>query len=102
MFVKPCTSIAKQRLPLLIVCLGLFRMDWHCTDRSVRGIRCCGSDWKADCSLDRSRGAVSVLSSDRLIGLCGTDAPRTSQLCRASEPKHEKYCDVRPGSVLAL
>ncbi len=52
--------------------------------------------------LDRSWGAVSVLSADRLIGLRGADAPRTSMLCRASEPKHEMYCDVRPGSVLAL
>ncbi len=47
--------------------------------------------------LDRSRGAA-----DRLIGLRGADALRTSLLCRASEPKHETYCDVRPGSVLAL
>ncbi len=30
--------------------------------------------------LDRSRGAVSVLSADRLIGLRGADAPRTSLL----------------------
>ncbi len=47
-------------------------------------------------------GCFSVLSADRLIGLRGADAPRTSLLCRASEPKHETYCDVRPGSVLAL
>ncbi len=52
--------------------------------------------------LDRSRGVVSVLSPNRLIGLRGTDAPRTSMLCRVREPKHETYCDVRPGSVLAL
>ncbi len=52
--------------------------------------------------LDRSRGAVSVLSADRLIRLRDADAPRTSMLCRASEPKHVTYCDVRPGSVLAL
>ncbi len=30
--------------------------------------------------LDRSRGAVSVLSADRLIGLRGADAPRISLL----------------------
>ncbi len=47
-------------------------------------------------------GCFRVLSTDRLISLCGDDAPRTSLLCRASEPKHETYCDVRPGSVLAL
>ncbi len=52
--------------------------------------------------LDRSQGAVSVLSVDRLISLRGDNAPRTSLLCRANEPKHETYCDVRPGSVLAL
>ncbi len=52
--------------------------------------------------LDRPQGAVSVLSADRLIGLRGADAPRTSMLCHASEPKHETYCDVRPGTVLAL
>ncbi len=52
--------------------------------------------------LDRSRGAVSVLPADRLIGLRGAYAPRTSLLCCASEPKHETYCEVRPGSVLAL
>ncbi len=52
--------------------------------------------------LDRTRCAVSVLPADPLIGLHGADAPRTSMLCCASEPKHETYCDVRPGSVLAL
>ncbi len=41
-------------------------------------------------------GCISVLSADRLIGLRGADAPRTSLLCRTSEPKHEIYCDVRP------
>ncbi len=44
----------------------------------------------------------SVLSADRLIGLHGADAPRTSLLYCASEPNHETYCDVRPRSVLAL
>ncbi len=44
-------------------------------------------------------GCFTVLSADQLIGLC---APRTSLMCHASEPKHETYCDVRPGSVLAL
>ncbi len=44
-------------------------------------------------------GCFTVLSADRLIG---ADAPRTHMLCRASEPKHETYCDVRPGSILAL
>ncbi len=39
--------------------------------------------------LDHSRGAVSVLSADRLVGLHGADAPRTSMLCHVSEPKHE-------------
>ncbi len=43
-----------------------------------------------------------VLSADRLIGLRGTDAPQTSMLYLANEPKHEMYCDVRPGSLLAL
>ncbi len=52
--------------------------------------------------LDHSRGAVSVLSADRLIDLLGAEAPRTSMMCHASEPKHETYCDVRPGSVFAL
>ncbi len=47
-------------------------------------------------------GCFSVLSADRLIGLRGADAHRTSLLCCATEPKHETYCDVRPGSVLAL
>ncbi len=52
--------------------------------------------------LDHSRGAVSVLSADRLIGLHGAGAPRSSILCRATEPKHKMYCDVRLGTVLAL
>ncbi len=47
-------------------------------------------------------GCFSVLSADRLIGLRGVDAPRTSMLCRASEPKHETYCDGRPGSIGSL
>ncbi len=59
---------------------------------------------RLDCSLCFwiALGCFSVLSADRLIGLRGADAPRTSLLCRTSEPKHEMYCDVRPGSVLAL
>ncbi len=44
----------------------------------------------------------NVLSANRLTGLRGTNTPRISLLCRASEPKHEMDCDVRPGSVLAL
>ncbi len=52
--------------------------------------------------LDHSRGAVSVLSADRLIDLLGAEAPRTSMMCHASEPKLETYCNVRPGSVFAL
>ncbi len=47
-------------------------------------------------------GCFSVLSANRLIGLRGSDAPRISLLCHAGEPNHEKYCEVRPGSVLAL
>ncbi len=50
-FAKPWTSIATQRPPLLIVCLGLFGMDWCCADRSVHGIGVLRSDWKADVSL---------------------------------------------------
>ncbi len=40
--------------------------------------------------MDRSRGAVSVLSADRLIGLRGADAPRTSPLCRAEVNQNMK------------
>ncbi len=47
-------------------------------------------------------GCFSVLSADRLTGLRCADAPRTSLLCHAIEPKHETYYDARPGSVLAL
>ncbi len=68
----------------------------------MRGIGCCRSDWTALYAFGSLSGCFSVLSADRLIGLRGADAPRTSLLCRASEPKHEMYCDVRPGSVLAL
>ncbi len=44
----------------------------------------------------------NVLSANRLTGLRGTNTPRISLLCCASEPKHEMDCDIRPGSVLAL
>ncbi len=80
-------------------------MDRRCMDQSVRGIRVLRERLESRLlfmHLDRSRGAIRVLSADQLIGLHGADAPRTSILCRASEPKHETYCDVRPGSVLAL
>ncbi len=75
-------------------------MDRRCMDQSVLWERL--ESRLLFMHLDRSRGAIRVLSADRLIGLRGADAPRTSILCRASEPKHETYCDVRPGSVLAL
>ncbi len=48
------------------------------------------------------RFAKPWTSINWLIGLHGADAPRTSLLCHASEPKYETYCDIRPGSVLAL
>ncbi len=35
---KQWTSIAMQPPPLLIVCLGLFRIDRRCVDHSMRGI----------------------------------------------------------------
>ncbi len=77
-------------------------MDKRCTDRSVRGIGLLRERLESRLLfmlLDLSQGAVSVLSADRLIGLRGADAPRTSLFCHASEPKHETYCDVRSGSV---
>ncbi len=60
-FAKPWTSIATQRPPLLMVCLGLFGMDQRCADRSVRGIGVLRerleSRWLF-MLLDRSRGAL--------------------------------------------
>ncbi len=91
-----------QRPPLLIVCLGLFGMDRHRMDRSVQGIGVLREQLESRLLfmlLDRSQGALVCCLA---IGLRGADAPRTSLFCRASEPKHETYCDVRPGSVLAL
>ncbi len=72
-------------------------MDRHRMDRSTAGVT---GKQTAVYAFGSLSGCFSVLSSDR--SLRGADAPRTSLFCHASEPKHETYCDVRPGSVLAL
>ncbi len=67
-FAKPWTSVATQRPPLLIVCLGLFGMDRCCTDRPVWGIGVLRERLESKLLfmvLDRSRGAlVCCLSID--------------------------------------
>ncbi len=80
-------------------------MDRHCTDRSVRGFGgAAGAIGKqialyASGSLSGCCKCVVCRSIDRSAW---REAPRTSMMCHASEPKHETYCDVRPGSVFAL
>ncbi len=78
-------------------------MDRHCTDRcEASGAVGATGKQTALYAFGSLSGCFSVMSADRLISLRGSDTPRTSLLCHASEPKHETYCDVRPGSVLAL
>ncbi len=98
-FAKPWTSIATQRLPLLIVCLGLFGMDRRCAYRSVRGIGVLRERLESRrlfMLLDRSCGAlVCCVPIDRSVCV----APMyLEQVCcvwrcrgRAGETKHETY-----------
>ncbi len=93
-FAKPWTSIATQRPPLLIVCLGLF--GWIGAARTVRceAIGKMWSDWEVErlfMLLDRSRGALCVVCRSVCVAPINLEQVCCVWRGRASEPKHIQW-----------